>query len=263
MDLRLDGCRAIVTGGSRGIGLETVRALLAEGASVVTGSRGVTPELAATAATPVTVDLSTAEGATELVGAAVEELGGIDLLVNNVGIGDTEGAIQGITKDLLSLPEERWHETFDLNFYSALRVTRAALPSLIENRGTVINLSTSSAHSGGKGAFHYRVAKAALRALTKVVAEQYGASGVRALTVAPGPVATGVWTDPDGMMGTLARERDLPLEEFSKMTIEGAGASTGRITTPEEVARLIVFLASPSNMTGSEHIIDGGIVKSI
>lgn len=263
MDLQLAGKTAIVTGGSKGTGLAVVRTLLAEGVRVVAASRTLTPELKETQALHVAVDLTTAEGATDLVSRATAELGGIDLLINNVGVGDTDDLLKGALLDLRDLPDDAWRKTFDLHFYSALRVTRAALPSLIERRGVVVNVSSSGARVVNGGPVHYNVAKAALNALTKVIAEQFGGSGVRAITVSPGPILTGVWTDPEGLIGRLAQAQGLEHEAFVEQMMARLGASTGRISTPDEVARVIAFAASPNNINGSEYIVDGGIVKNL
>jgi NAD(P)-dependent dehydrogenase (short-subunit alcohol dehydrogenase family) len=263
MDLQLTAKTAVVTGGSKGTGLAIVRTLLAEGVRVVAASRRNTPELKETGAAHVAVDLTTAQGATELIDRAMVELGGIDVLVNNVGVGDTDDVIQGALMSMLNLPDEAWKQTFDLHFYSALRVTRAALPSLIERRGVVVNVSSAGARVVSAGPAHYNVAKAALNALTKVTAEQFGDQGVRAITVAPGPISTGVWTDPDGLIGRLAKTQGATHEEFAAQLMGSLGASTGRISTPEEVARLVAFVASPNNITGAEYLVDGGIVKQV
>src|SRR2546423_718734 len=125
MDLKLASKTAVVTGASRGIGLATVKALVAEGVRVVGASRTTTTELKETGAIAVAADLSTAEGAHTLVEQALAELGGIDLLVNNVGGGD-DLAVQGF----LDTDDEKWAAILDINLLSTVRVTRAALPSL-------------------------------------------------------------------------------------------------------------------------------------
>ena len=215
MDLQLAGKTAVVTGGSKGTGLAVVRTLVAEGMRVVAASRRETPELKETGATHVAVDLSVPAEAADLVARATAELGGIDVLVNNVGIGDTEDLLVGAVNTVLDLPDAAWRQTFDLHFYSALWVTRAALPTLMRRRGVVINVSSVGARLVTAGPVHYNVAKAALNALTKVVAEQFGADGVRAVTVSPGPIRTGVWTDPDGFSGRLGREVGLEHAAFT------------------------------------------------
>lgn len=263
MDLGLSGQTAVVTGGSKGIGLEITRTLLAEGMHVVTGSRTVTPDLAATDAYPVVVDLATPDGAARLVGAAEDRYGPIDLLVNNVGVGDTDDVVRGALATLADLPDEAWQHAFDLHFYTALRAIRAALPSLVARRGTVITISSAGARLVSAGPFDYNVSKAALNALTKVVAEQYGPQGVRAVTVSPGPVRTQVWTDADGLIARLAAAQGIGHQDFADRLVAGLGASTGRISTPTEVARLVAFLAAPSNITGAEYLIDGGIIKNL
>jgi NAD(P)-dependent dehydrogenase (short-subunit alcohol dehydrogenase family) len=261
MDLSLTGKTAVVTGGSKGVGLAVVRALLAEGVRVVTGSRTVTPELAATDAHPVTVDLATARGAAELVERARAHLGGIDLLINNVGVGDPERLVDGAVRPLAELPDADWADAFELTFYSALRVSRAALPSLVERRGVIVNVSSAGAHAVTAGPVTYNVAKAALNALTKVIAEQYGGAGVRAVTVSPGPISTAVWTDPDGFIGRVGRRQGLDHDTFAAQLQTALGASTGRISTPEEVARLVVLAAAPNNINGAELVVDGGLLK--
>ena len=261
MDLHLTGKTAVVTGGSKGIGLAIVRALVAEGVTVATGSRTITAELRATGAHAIVADLSTGDGPAALISAALVHLGGIDILVNNVGIGEPADLLAGATSGVHELADQDWVRTFDLHFYSALRTTRAALPSLIEHRGTVINISSAGAHLVTAGPAHYNVAKAALNALTKVVAEQYGAQGVRAITVSPGPVDTGVWNDPNGFIALVAATQGIEHETFAKEMLASLGSATGRITTPEEVAALVTFAASPNNITATEIIIDGGTVK--
>jgi NAD(P)-dependent dehydrogenase (short-subunit alcohol dehydrogenase family) len=263
MDLQLSGKTAVITGGSKGIGLAIVRILLAEGMKVVTGSRTITAGLKETDAVPIIVDLSTPDGPGSLIAGALDVLGGIDVLVNNVGIGDTEDLIKGALHSLLDLPDHAWEHTFDLHFYSALRATRAALPSLIQRKGVVINISSAGARLVSAGPFDYNVSKAALNALTKVTAEQFGGQGLRAVTIAPGPVSTGVWTRPDGFIARIAKEQGLSHETFADQLKNSLGASTGRLSTPEEVARLVAFVASPNNITGAEYIIDGGVVKSL
>ena len=107
--------------------------------------------------------------------------------------------------DLTTLGDDAWRHAFELHFYSALRAIRAALPALVEHRGVVVNVSATGARLVAGGPVDSNVAKAALNALTKIVSEQFGPKGVRAITVSPGPTRTGVWTDAGGMVARLAR----------------------------------------------------------
>ncbi|MCP2334891.1 SDR family oxidoreductase [Actinomadura rupiterrae] len=259
MDLALSGKTAVVTGASRGIGLATVRALVAEGVTVAGAARTITPELKETGAVTIAVDLSTDAGARDLADRATAELGGVDLLVNNVGAGD------GVeVHGFLDVSEEEWQANLDITLLSAVRVTRALMPSVLERRGSVVNVSSIGARLPATGPVGYTVAKAGLTALTKVLAEEFGPQGVRVNTVSPGPVRTAIWEDPDGFGARLAESFDVPHADFLAQVPATLGMTTGRITEPEEVAALITFLLSDiaTSITGSDHLIDGGIVKT-
>jgi NAD(P)-dependent dehydrogenase (short-subunit alcohol dehydrogenase family) len=252
MDLQLSGRTALVTGASRGIGLAVVRALAAEGMRVVAGSRTASPELVATGAVPVLADLATPEGAQRLVEGALAELGGLDVLVNNVGGGESF-AVGGF----LSADDALLRRAFDLNFFSAVRVTRLALPSLIAHRGAIVNVSSVVARTPGAGTVDYSVPKAALTALGKVLAEEFGPQGVRVNTISPGPVRTGFW---DAVAAGYGAD---PAQLLAQMP-GTAGMTTGRVIEPDEVAGLIAFLASDHarSIAGTDHLIDGGAVKT-
>ncbi|MFI1201018.1 SDR family oxidoreductase [Streptomyces sp. BHT-5-2] len=260
MKLDLADKTAVVTGASRGIGLATVRALREEGVRVVGAARTLTPELRASGALAVSADLSTADGVAALMDRALTELGGIDLLVNNVGAGD---AVEPV--GFLDTDDATWSAVFDLNLLSAVRATRAALPSLIERRGSVVNVSSINSRLPGAGPVAYSAAKAALAALGKSLAEEFGPQGVRVNTVSPGVVRTAVWEDPDGFGGKVAAHAGAEHDAFLRQLPEAFGITTGRITEPREVAALIVFLLSDvaGNITGADHVIDGGTVKTL
>ncbi len=263
MDLQLAGKTAVVTGGSKGIGLAVVRLLLAEGMNVVSGSRTLTAELKETGAHAVIGDLSTPDGPRRLVDEAVSRFGGIDVLINNVGMGDHAEFVEGAVQSLVDLPDSEWERTFNLHFYSALWATRAALPSLAQRKGVIVNVSSTAARDASTGPSNYSVAKAALNALTRVIALQFGPQGVRAITVSPGPVSTGTLTDPDGFVGQLAKRQGLTHTEMVEQMSATFTIPTQRISTPEEVAQLIAFAASPNNINGTDYLIDGGLVKGL
>ncbi|WP_028927231.1 SDR family NAD(P)-dependent oxidoreductase [Pseudonocardia acaciae] len=259
MDLRLSGRTAVVTGASRGIGLATVAALRGEGMRVVAAARTVTPELEDLGAIAIPVDLGVAGGPARLVEAALAELGELDVLVNNVGGGD--GAATG---GFLSFDDEQWDEVYGLNLFATVRVTRAALPSLLRRGGAVVNVSSNGARIPHAGPVPYTTAKAALTAFGKALAEEFGPRGVRVNTVSPGPVRTAMWESPDGYGAQLAASLGLGREQLVAGLPATMGMTTGRLVEPTEVAALIAYLASPlaASTTGADHIIDGGSIKT-
>jgi NAD(P)-dependent dehydrogenase (short-subunit alcohol dehydrogenase family) len=251
MDLNLDGRATVVTGASRGIGLAVVRALLAEGAQVTAGARhfGELPD----GVRPVQVDLSTPEGPARLVEDAAAAYGRLDLLVNNVG------AAHPRTGGFLSITDEDWIATLTLDLLATIRATRAALPHLLESRGTIVTVASVNAVLPDPLVMGYSAAKAAVSSFCKEV----GPPGVRVNTISPGPVATELWLGKDGVANTVGAAMGLAPEAVQK---KAAGVSvTGRFTTPEEVAALVVMAASDliGNVTGADFIIDGGLVGTL
>ncbi|GAA2219350.1 SDR family oxidoreductase [Nonomuraea monospora] len=262
MDMRLTGKTAVVTGASRGIGLAIVRALRAEGMRVVAAARTATPELKETGAVVVTADLSTADGPSRVIEQAVAELGGIDVLVNNVGGGDSATDLVG---GFLTVGDEVWREVHDLNLLSSVRATRAAMPSLLRRGGTVVNISSNSARVPGAGPIAYATAKAALTAFGKALAEEFGPQGVRVNTVSPGAVLTAMWQAPDGYGAAAARAYGVDHEQFLAGLPANVGMTTGRFIEPDEVAALVTWLASPhaGSVTGADYVMDGGAIKTV
>ncbi|MET9089625.1 oxidoreductase [Streptomyces sp. NPDC004237] len=259
MDLRLTDKTAIVTGASKGIGLATVRTLIGEGVRVVGAARTITPELKETGAHAVSADLSTAEGVSTLVDAALAELGGIDLLVNNVG------GVDDMTYAFLDIKDAAWTSAFDINLLSTVRTTRAALPSLIERRGAIVNISSTVAQLPTNAPAPYSTAKAALTALGKALSEEFGPRGVRVNTISPGLVHTAVYDDPDGQAAQMAAASGLSTAEFVQQIVASQNVATGRMSKPEEIATLVAFLLSDvaGNITGANYVIDGGTIKTV
>ncbi|MFF1685073.1 MULTISPECIES: SDR family NAD(P)-dependent oxidoreductase [unclassified Streptomyces] len=259
MDLQLNGKAALVTGASRGIGLAVVRALVAEGVRVVAAARNPTRELESTGATPVAVDLSEPASAERLVTEAVTELGGLDILVNNVGGGD-----RGMSGGFLDTTDAQWTEVVDLNFFATVRVTRAALPALLAAHGAIVNVSSLGARVPSSGPIAYTTAKAALTAFGKALAEEFGPHGVRVNTVSPGPVRTAIWESPTGYGAELAASMGIPQTELLAALPSATGMLIDRLIEPDEVATLVTYLTSPlaAATTGTDHLIDGGAVKT-
>lgn len=261
MDLGISGKTALVTGASRGIGLAIAQTLAAEGVKVVGAARTITPELEKVAAAAVSVDLSTRDGATSIVDHALAAVGGIDFLVNNVGAGDPEGLTLG---GFLGVDDEQWRRIFDLNLFSAVWTTRAALPSILERKGAIVNISSINARVHTGSPVGYAEAKAALTQFGKRLSEELAPRGVRVNTVSPGVVTSPLWTDPDGFGGKVAAAFGVGHGDLLAGLPAQFGVASGRLTEPAEVADLVAFLLSDraANIHGADHVIDGGTLKA-
>ncbi|HEY9294491.1 MAG TPA: SDR family oxidoreductase [Microlunatus sp.] len=261
MELGLNQKTALVTGASRGIGLAVARTLAAEGVRVVGAARTITPDLDKIAAATVAADLSRPEGAAEVVESALEAVGGLDYLINNVGGGDATGLGLG---GFLDTDDEQWRSMINLNLLSTVWTTRAALPSILQRRGAIVNVSSVNAKVPTGSPVGYAEAKAALSVLGKRLSEEFGPQGVRVNTVSPGPVATPLWTDPQGFGGKVAEAAGVAHADLLAGLPQQFGVTSGRMTEPEEVAHLIAFLLSDraTNIHGADYVIDGGTLKA-
>lgn len=260
MDLHLTGKIAVVTGAGRGIGLAIARALTAEGATVIGAARTPSAELARDSADAIAVDLSTPAGPGRLIESVLARHGDIDILVNNVGGGDPTDL-----RSFNDYDDAVWQQTLDLNLFSAVRACRAALPSLLRRRGVVINISSAGARLPHLGPVPYNVAKAALNAFGKALAEEYADQGVRAVTVSPAVTRTGLWTEPGGFGESMAAAQGITHEELLANLATAAGIGSGEIVEPDHVASLVTYLASPlaASVSGANYAVDGGAVKAI
>jgi NAD(P)-dependent dehydrogenase (short-subunit alcohol dehydrogenase family) len=255
MDLRLAGKVAVVTGAGKGIGLAVTRALVGVGVSVVAAVRDLTDKLSGLTTQgqvqPVQVDLGTPDGPAQLIEEAIGAYGGPDILVNNVG------AVRPRSGGVLFLTDDDWLWRLNINFLAAVRTTRAALPHLLERgAGTIVSTCSVNAVLPDPLVIDYSAAKAALLNFSKSLSKEVGPRGIRVNTVSPGPVATALWLGEDGVAATVAR---------ASGGEAAAGAVTGRFTRFDEVADLIVLLASDraGNVTGTDFVIDGGLITTL
>jgi len=252
MDLGLTGKVAIVTGGSRGLGLAGATALAAEGASVVICARGeealasAARQLQASAASgarvvSVSADVSTESGVRSVVDAAVNAFGRIDVLVNNVGLG--KGA------DIEATTDADWQEAFDQTLFPAIRMSRLVVPHMRAQGGGAIVIVSSIFGREAGGRMTYNAVKAAEISLAKSLALQLAKDHIRVVSIAPGSILFegGSWwkrqqSDPEGIAKFVAQE--LPFGRFGK---------------PEEVGAAIAFLAShkASWISGTTVVVDG------
>jgi NAD(P)-dependent dehydrogenase (short-subunit alcohol dehydrogenase family) len=260
VDLELVGRTAVVTGASKGIGLAISRTLAAEGATVFAASRSGSPELDelvdAADVYSVLADLSTPGGPDALVRAAVEARGGLDILVNNVG------AVRPRLNGFVALTDEDWEQNLTLNFLAAVRTMRAAIPHLTGRPGaSIVTISSVNAFLPDPGVTDYSAAKAALSNLCKALSKELGPN-IRVNTISPGPVRTDLWLSDSGVAATVAKAQGTSPEDVVRG--QEAAAPSGRFTDPAEIADLAAFLSSSraANITGSDFVIDGGLVTT-
>ena len=237
-----------MTGSTVGIGLEVVQQLAAEGARVVSSGRRDAPGVGEEA--HVVADLSHPGGPERVVSDAVSKLGGLDVLINNVGIARHARFEE--------VPDDEWDAYWQLNVMSYVRAIRAALPHLRDGGGAIVNVSSTAGKRPSTGMPHYSVTKAAVLSLSRLVADLYAKDGIRCNAVTPGPTETDAWLG-DGGLADQQGDRD---EVLAKV---GAGRPLGRLARPEEIASVIVFLCSDraSYVTGAAWSADGGTVPII
>jgi NAD(P)-dependent dehydrogenase (short-subunit alcohol dehydrogenase family) len=263
MDLNLAGRVAVVTGGSKGIGLAVVRGLVAEGAHVVCASRTPPPGLG-DAVLHITADLTDPMAPAAVVAATVDAFGGVDILVNNAGGPPPDVALPRF--GFLGLSDDDWLRMLDFNLMSAVRMCREALPSMLPRGGAIINVSSVMARQPSAANVDYGAAKAALAHLTKSLAEEFGPQGVRVNAICPGPVRTPWWTDPGGAADIFAAatgtDRDAVLSTAAPEMMQ---LVTGRLIEPAEIADTVLLLASPrsASTVGAEFVVDGGMLKAL
>ncbi|MFG2207190.1 oxidoreductase [Streptomyces sp. NPDC048638] len=256
----LAGKRALVTGGTRGIGLAVVRRLVEEGATVVTTARKEAPGLPDSVRL-VTADVSTREGVEHLAETALGILGGVDILVNNAG-GASSGGMPHFGGHA-AIPDEDWVEALMTNYLAAVRLDRAVLPSMIEQgSGVIIQMASTVALRPAGPLLHYGAAKAALINYAKGLATEVAPHGVRVNSVLPGLVKTPAMDMvAENIMGATGQDGDAVVH----MMVEAEGAPMKGITEPDDVADLVAFLASDraARITGAGYVIDGGAVPQV
>jgi len=247
VELGLEGKVTVVTGASEGIGLEAARLFAAEGATVVSASRGADGP----GTLHVAADLSQPGGPERVIEAAADAYGQVDVLVNNVGWAEIHRFDE--------LTEEIWDRSWQINLMSAVRAIQAVLPVMRKRRaGSIVNVSSTAAKRPSTGMPEYSVTKAAMLSLSRLVADLYAKDGIRCNAVTPGPTGTKAWLGDGGLADQQGRREEI----LAKV---GAGRPLGRLATPEEIANVIVFLASDraAYVTGAAWSVDGGTVPII
>jgi len=250
------GRRVLVTGGTQGMGEAIVRRLAAGGATVATTARSP-------AESPVGLfiqaDVSTREGTDAVIRDVLARLGGVDVLVNNVGGSSAPGG------GVLALGDENWQRALDTNLLAAVRLDRGLLPGMLkQGSGVIIHISSIQRRLPlYEATLAYAAAKAALTTYSKGLSKEVGPRGIRVNTVAPGFIET---TAAQRLIARLADQAGTDAETARQGLIDTLGGiPIGRPGRPDEVAELVAFLASDraASIHGSEYVIDGGTVPAV
>jgi NAD(P)-dependent dehydrogenase (short-subunit alcohol dehydrogenase family) len=256
--INLLGCRALVTGGTKGVGAAVVKALIDAGAGVVTSARS-NPERLSSGARFIAADLMTAKGCAELAAFAESEFGGIDILVNVLGGSSAPGG------GFAALDDEAWASEINQNLMAAVRIDRALVPGMVERGSGVVIHVTSIQHELPlpESTMAYAASKGALATYSKALSKEVTPKGVRVVRVSPG------WVETDAairLAERLAKDAGTDYEGGKRIIMDRLGGiPLGRPAKPQEVADLITFLVSSraASISGTECVIDGGTVPTI
>jgi 3-oxoacyl-[acyl-carrier protein] reductase len=259
MDLGLEGKMCVVTGASRGIGLEVGRKLCAEGAQVLFVARDADALVEAAdgcGGDYLAGDVTDPDVAERIVATCAEQMGGIDVLVNNAGTSFARG--------LDDLTDEDWQGQWDLHVMAPMRLMRAAAPRMARTGGgRIVNICSSAGKRPSLTNAAYSVTKAAQLSLSRVFADSYASGNVLVNAVAPGAVASELWTGPDGLAEQIAAAQGGTPDEA--LATQAGKIPLGRLAEPREIADVVLFLCSAraSNVTGAAWSADGGTVPII
>ena len=257
-DLGLTGGRALVTGGTKGIGAAVALALRDAGAKVIATARAL-PGQPVPGVRYLAADLSTAEGAGSVAHATLKQFGGIDILVNVLGGSSAPGG------GFAALDDALWLRELNQNLMPAVRLDRALLPSMIAQRSGVIIHVTSIQRvlPLPESTIAYAAAKAALSTYSKALSKEVTPKGIRVNRVSPGWVETEAAV---ALAERLATQAGTDYEAGKQIIMNSLGGiPLGRPSKPSEVADLVMFLVSPraASITGTEYVIDGGTVPTV
>ena len=259
MDLGLEGKVCVVTGATSGIGLAVARRLCDEGARVLFVARN--EEALVEAANGcggdyLAADVTDPEVDERIVATCAEQMGGIDVLVNNAGT--------SYARALDELTDDDWRGQYELNVLAPMRLMRAAAPRMAaRGGGRIVNVCSSAGKRPSLTNAAYSVTKAAELSLSRVFADSYAADNVLVNAVTPGPVASPLWTAEGGLADQNAAAKGISREEALQAQV--ARVPLGRFAEPEEIADVIVFLCSEraSTVTGAAWSADGGAVAIV
>jgi NAD(P)-dependent dehydrogenase (short-subunit alcohol dehydrogenase family) len=256
--LELGGLRALVTGGTKGIGAAVVARLREAGATVLAAAR-TPPDRLVPGDLFVAADVSTAEGCAAVASAVTRELGGIDIIVHVVGGSSAPGGGFAVQDD------DEWHRALDQNLFPAVRLDRALLPLMLDQGcGVIVHITSIQRHLPlPESTMAYAAAKAALANYSKGLSKEVSPKGIRVVRVAPGWVETEAAVQ---MVDRLAKADGTDYKAAQKALMHSLGGiPIGRPAKPGEVAELVTFIVSPraGSITGTEYVIDGGTIPTV
>lgn len=250
----LSGARVLITGGTKGIGAAIAVHAAQAGAQVVAAARSRAEEFSTVRV--VQADVSTPEGVSTLIERSTQLLGGIDVLVNNVGNPTHPPAAAW------EMTDENWLGDLNMNLMTAVRLDRTVLPSMIARRsGVIIHMSSVVSRFPPADLLPYATAKAALNTYSKGLSNEVAKHGLRVNSVLPGLIETDTMTD---HLALLAKADGTDIDTARKTFTDGFAVPMGRMGHAEDVARLVIFLASSSAryLTGGQYAVDGGMNPS-
>jgi len=252
------GKRVLITGGTKGMGEAISARLASAGATVLVGARSEPEAKLPERVSFVSADVGTAAGASALAERALDDLGGVDIIIHNVGASFSKPG------GVFALNDEDWELALATNFLPAVRLDRALVPGMVERgSGVVIHVSSVQWRRPHKSSPAYAASKAALTNYSKSLANEVAPYGVRVNVVTPGFIET---EGAHQRIERTAKDANTDVDTARKEVVESIGGIPfGRPGRPEEVAELVAFLASEraSYLVGAEFVIDGGTTQQI
>lgn len=244
---RLAGKRALITGGSRGIGAAIVAAMAAEGAEVLACGRGAKPDDLPDKAHWITADVSRKSDVDTIISSVQDHLGGLDILVNNAGV--------QVEKTVTESSDDDWDDVIGINAMAPFMLCRGLIPVMAaDGGGSIVNIGSISGHHADPSMALYNASKAFIHGLTRSIAVDHGGQGIRCNAICPGWIMTGMAD------AAFAMAEDPKRAETDAL----ARHAVGRFGQPEDIARAAVWLASDDAafVTGQTITVDGGLVAA-